>query len=132
MNGGRSDGKARVYRLNHSSPFAKGEFETGLRFVLLAHGYAYGDVPRNAGRGDMVSFTNGDTAPILSVCVMEMNTKLARTLCAMRYGADMADVYRKWVERAVGTGAKRGAVSSETCLFLWHGEKIEEETSRGR
>ena len=80
--------KIKPYEIHHETPFS-GVFRTPLRYVLLPYGYSYGDVPKNARRGDYIEFLNGDIAEIISVCVVDIHTKVAEMLCQMRYGTDL-------------------------------------------
>jgi hypothetical protein len=115
--------KGLTYQVHHESPF-EGEYRSTLRFILIPYGMYYGDIPKNAGHGDRIRFNNEDEAEILSVATVEINTKLASTLCRMRYFTNFTTMFRMWIKRAQIIGAGRDAISSEQCLLVWHGDKV--------
>jgi hypothetical protein len=116
-------GRTKSYKVHHESPF-DGEFKTSLRFILLPYGEYYGDVPENAGHGDKICFINGDKAEIVDIALCDSRSKLIELLALLRYGAEMKFIRRSWEQRATTIGARRGAISDDRCLFVWHGKKI--------
>lgn len=115
-----------VTKIHHESPFTDSDY-CRMPYILLPYGYEYNSSLKYAAEGDRIRFLNGDEAEILSTCAVQLKSKLAGTLCAMRYGHSLVSVMAAWRNTAQIMGHKASIISEDVCLLVYHSSRFIKE-----